>query len=319
MATLTIKDIIKDFSEKKLTELDKFYLAVGEELYFINKLIVLLRNQARNLDFDMQSFVVGMEKRDFNEFLDDAYSSSLFSNGKIVIIRNAESLKQDEFEKLMKTINQSSGTLTFVHLLKEDKRKKIFKELRKNSTNFDIKTQNARTIMPWIGLIAKDKGLELNSMMLNLLESRIGTDLQEVDNELEKLKNYIGDNTVTADIIKEFISKNTTVSVFDFLEALFRKNKKSYYKYLYLLEESGENAIMVLSLIINRLSKLILVKNPIDNKTLRLNPFYLRKLQEEARNFSYTELTDLYKKLLFIDRKLKSSKLGFSLLYELKI
>ena len=175
-----------------------------------------------------------------------------------------------------------------------------------------------RDVEPWIGARAKALGIELTTPASRALVETIGTDAAQLDAAVQQLGSAFGGTRVgPAEIHQQFRGLGEQ-KTWDLCDKAFAKDLPGAIRALRSMEEGGDEALMVLGGIASRLRDLIKVRSLPD----RMPPAKLakeaglrfewqaRRYQQQARNFSLTELIEIHERVTEADRALKSGATG---------
>ncbi len=98
--------------------------------------------------------------------------------------------------------------------------------------------------------------------------------------------------------------------VFGFLDALGYKNKKKAFLELHRLLDQGEAPLYLLTMIVWQIRNLLKVQFSANGGPKpKMAPFVLRKAQGQAKNFEEEELIGVFKNLLDVEVKLKTTQI----------
>ncbi|MFA5070362.1 MAG: DNA polymerase III subunit delta [Patescibacteria group bacterium] len=160
-----------------------------------------------------------------------------------------------------------------------------------------------------------------------LLIVLVGSDLWEMVNEIEKLVNFKNGKIITKEEVGEFVKAGFDTDIFKLSDALAERRLKVALKLIHDQIESGENVLYLLTMLTRQFRILLLVKETSkeENNTyavasrLGLHPFVCQKALSQVKNFSLTELKNIYQKLLEIDIKIKTSQAEPKVLFDMFI
>ena len=197
---------------------------------------------------------------------------------------------------------------------KFDKRRKFFKLLAKYNSKEFLKIPSYKTteLENWIKQQAKSKELKLSDSVVSEILIRVGANLRMLDSELEKLKIYAGNNSVTVDMIKEICTTNEDLFVFaDYLiDGKLTKALEEYQKLL-----SKKHPLEILSVLHTLFHSKIAVKAnsakyPPDKiaKIVNMHPFRAQLEVQKLKNVSFKKLVNLKKNLTDAEFRIKSGK-----------
>jgi len=155
----------------------------------------------------------------------------------------------------------------------------------------------------------------------------VGSDLWNMDSEIEKLVNYKNWKEISSDDVKMLVKAKFDENIFHLTDALAAKNIKLSFRLLYDQLASGAHELYVLTMLIRQFRILLQTREIIDQEPnyytvasrLQIHPFVAQKAIRDARKFSLTELKNIYRQLLEIDIKIKSTNEDPRLLFDLLI
>lgn len=103
--------------------------------------------------------------------------------------------------------------------------------------------------------------------------------------------------------------------VFGFLDALGYKNKRKAFLELHRLLDQGEAPLYLLTMIVWQIRNLLNVKFQNSN-VKKMNPYVLRKVQNQVKKFEGDELVEIFRNLLDAEVKLKTAQLNPALVLD---
>jgi len=147
--------------------------------------------------------------------------------------------------------------------------------------------------------------------------------------EIEKLISFKKNRPITQEDINLLVSGKIKSNIFNLVDAMGTKNRKSALRLLNNELISGTSVIQLLGMIVRQFRILLEIKETLKNDSqiskreislkLNLHPFVAQKALEQARNYTLGELKNIYKKLLSIDIKTKTTSLDPRVLFNLFI
>lgn len=221
-------------SENILVDLkNKIYKPVywleGEESYFIDEIINYAENKILSeseASFNLTIFYG--KDADWAEVINACKQYPMFSDKKVVLLKEAQSMKEKELERLESYINNPlSSTMLFVsHKDKKiDGKTKFAKLLKAKTELLSTKKLYPNQLPDWSRGMIQKLGLSIEQKALMLLVDHIGNDLSRIHNEIEKLAvNLKGRTTITEDDIEKYIGISKEFNVFELQDAIGKKN-----------------------------------------------------------------------------------------------
>lgn len=233
---------------------------------------------------------------------------------------DAELAQKDNYESIISYFEHFPDTCVLVFVSgNPDKRTRFFKALQNVGQIHEFREIKGITFARWVLDEAKELGISLEPRALDYFTLHVGEDMWKAVSELEKLALYTPDPITIRDI-DTVVSSNVQVKIFAFVDALgYRDTAKAIRLFRQLLD-GGENIFMVFNMIIRQFRLLLQIRalsdNGSDRKTimsrLRLAPFQVATLIEQAKKFQFSKLVSVYKDLLALDVSLKTGKIPSS-------
>lgn len=270
---------------------------MGEEPYYIDKIS----------DF-IEDTVLTEEERGFNQMVlygRDVSIEDIVSNAKrypmmaeyqVVIVKEAQDLSRT-IEKLAAYADQPQPTTILVinyKYKKIDKRKSLYKALKKTGIIYESKKLYENQVSDWIRRVLSPKGYSITPKAAQMLVEFLGTDLSKINNELEKLQIILPKGSqITPEVIEENIGISKDYNNFELRKAIGERNTLKAHKIVnYFAENPKDNPMVVtVSLLFNFFSQLLHYhglkdKSPRSVATaLRINPYFVNEYVTSARNY----------------------------------
>lgn len=307
------------------------YLLYGLEEFLINQEIDKIKNNNNIDDIDIVRY--DLENTKIENIIEDASSISLFGNKKLIIVDNSyiftgttnKKLIEQNTDILTSYLNNPSNNIIIFKILKEklDERKKIVKLFKEKGIVKDFNRTN--NINKYVVDMFDNYKIDNNN--INLLIDRVGNNLEILNQEIEKIKQYKDtDLNVTSDDIINLTSKNIDTDFFTLIENIVSKNKeKALESYFEIIKE--EEPIKIIVVLSNKFRLIYQAKNlykkgysekDISNM-LDAHPYVIKKCLETGRNYSDKTLLECLLKLANLDIDIKNGKIDKNIGLELFI
>ena len=309
MKTLTRTDL-----ERSLREgLRPLYLLLGPEVY-------LRRSAAQAITEAALSRTL---LREFNEaafsLLSDSVQSAIaaaeqlpmMSDLRVVRIRDFAKLRETDEDVLIRYLNNPAPTTVMIFTADDlDKRKKSTKVLLDVCTVVDFQPLKDAEAKSWAESHLKELKVAADDRVLTELVRLVGTDVQTLYNELEKLGSAAAaTGRITPALVDELIGRSRELSNFELGNHLLSGNRKRALETLHRLLEDGAEPVMLVGLIAGNYHRLALGKHLLARggreevfRNISLPPFkrdsYISTLQRSsaekiARGIQLTAAVDL--------------------------
>lgn len=327
---MTYKEIISDL-EKKLFH--PVYFFCGEEPFYIDLLTNAIEKSVLDeTEREFNQFVFYGRENNLATILDAAYRFPMMANYQVIIVKEAQDLKDliprakekskdDEKEPLLLSYlekPQKTTVLVFCYKYKTlDMRTSLAKKLGKSAVLFESKKLYDNQVPAWIENYLKDKGLIIGHKALALLTEYLGNDLSKISNELNKLMiNIAPPAEITVNDIEQNIGISKDYNVFELHNALGARDAGKAMRIIDYFASNTKDNPFVLSMgaLYSYFSKLLIyhtLKDKSPNNaaaSLGVSPFFVKDYISAAKVYSMPALQKAIHILKEYD--LKSKGLG---------
>lgn len=230
-------------------------------------------------------------------FLNEINSGSLFSEPKIVLLKNAEKIKDlhQILEKLENHENTNEEIIIVYNSIKENKKINDLTKKFNNHFIFDTKI-NRKNFLEYIAKKLKIKNNEANQL-LDLLEE----DYYLITNELDKIDNFLNGKPYSLDNIKPILSKTSKFIIFELTNDILNNRKVNFpiKEHMGILSSLVNDFDLIYKLHVSKIKdnnynnfKEIIKNLDIFNS---YSPYYVFKKQEFLNKFTKKECLDFLK------------------------
>ena len=309
-------ELQKSISNNTLPELVYLY---GPEKFFLNRSLqkiteTLVPEDAR--DFNFQIFHA--RECQVDDIVDSARTLPVFAPRRLVVVKNADKLAAAELDALSRYIEDPvpESCLVFVGE-KIDKRKKFFQLFQKQGALVEFKGLYENQIPSFVKEQSANYGFSFTEDAMALFCRRSGTSLQEIDGELQKLSQYLGEDKKLADVedVKAIVSDTRVDSIFDMVNAIGRRDAGEALRLLGRLLDEGMAPLLVLSMLTRHFRQLWMSRELLDDgsgrkdisKRIGVNPYFIDGLISQAKLFNHKQYRRSFDLFLAADIALKSS------------
>ena len=221
----TYENIVRDI---RAGNIKSIYYLMGEESYYIDRMA----------DFIVDSLLTP-EERDFNlttffgpeTNIDDVINACkgfpMGAQRVVVCIKEAQGLRNLERLEFYLKQPQPSTVLICCHKNGSlDRRKKICALIEKNGVLFESKKLYDSQLPTFIRDYLKRKKVAIDSEAAAMLGEYVGTDLNRLAGELDKLCIALpaGTNSITSDIVRRNVALTREFNIFELQDAFVRKD-----------------------------------------------------------------------------------------------
>ncbi|WP_452223101.1 DNA polymerase III subunit delta [Lacinutrix chionoecetis] len=309
-----VKQLVIDIKNKKLAPI---YLLMGEEAYYIDKIS----------DY-IEDHVLAEEERGFNQMVlygRDVTIEDIVGNAKrfpmmadkqVVVVKEAQDLSRtiDKLADYAKNPQPSTVLVICYKYKTVDKRKAVYKAIKKSGVVFESKKLYDNQVPDWIRRTLATKGYKIAPKASQMLVEFLGTNLSKINNELEKLQIVLPEGTEISPLhIEENIGISKDYNNFELRKAIGSRNDAKAFKIVtYFGDNPKDNPMVVtVSLLFNFFSQLLQLHGMNDKSprsvasALRVNPYFVNEYLEAARNFPMRKVSGVVATLREFDVKSK--------------
>lgn len=335
-------NILKDIKAGKI---ENIFFLIGQEQYLIEEIIRELERKILNPSFRDLNYEY-MEGKDIStqRIISACETLPFMDQWRLIIIKNFLYLQggnlkesEEEIENVIKYLgNISPNTcLVFWQTDSVDKRKKLYKAIKKDGKIIEFKKLNKYEFEKWLdrkiakrGKIVKKSVLQYFMENSNYLSKNSPKTLRDIDNEINKIVTYIGDRKeISQDDIENLLPRSLENDIFKMVDALGKKDKKTALRLLNDMLNYGENGIKILTMITRQFRILLQCRELRDmgyspdliaNK-LSLAPFIVEKGLSQSQYFKKKTLKEALNTTSEIDLNMKTGKVNIRLALEMLI
>lgn len=330
MAKTTAKDSYAAYreimKELKAGEFKPCYLLMGEEPYYVDKIASYIAENALAEDEKAFNQMV-LYAQDVTPALimDNARRYPVMAPLQVIIVKEAQQLKGIELlAAYFKAMNPSCVLVLCFMGKAVDKRTELWKLAQKHCRILESVPLRDYEIPDWITLYLKEQGTSIEPQAARLLADFLGTDLQRIVMEIEKLFILMPQGTwaVTTDMVEKSVGVNRDFSPFVLFKYI---TAGDFGKVQPIAEYFADNEkkfplVMIISLFYTQLSRILKLhslrmENPgLSADKLRglmgLNYYFFQETLEATRFFTFPRTVRAMNLLCAYDSLYKSSDRG---------
>ena len=312
----------------KSGQLNKVYLLYGDEAYLKKQYKEKLRSAIVSPDDTMNYAYYEGKGINVNEVIDLAETLPFFAERRLILMEDTGFFKSAS-EDLATYLKEMPDTTFFIFVETEiDKRGKLFKAVQSVGRAVELGRQDEATLLRWVLGSVKREGKQMSEQTARQFLAKVGTDMENIRKELEKLFCYAMDHEyITMDDVEAICTTQITNQIFDMINAVAEKAQKKALDYYYDLLALKEPPMRILFLLARQFKLLLEVKvmdrHGYGRKEIAekagLSPFVVGKYQTQARAFSETQLRGIIEDAVETETSVKTGQLTDMLGVELFI
>ena len=239
--------------------------------------------------------------------MDDALTPSLFTQNRIIIVTNAEKTTKGRLEDL--SVLQSVANASLRIVLATSSRKAI-DSWGKIFPVIEIDALKTADVARWL----MDR-YKLAPDIARYLVDNVGTDLYQLNTEVQKLQTYVGGNrAIEARDVDVLILRSEQYAPFELDDAILGRNYKRAVQVLGAMLDDGLDPLIVLSRIVRVWRQLFVGKSLVGKRSAKdvaaaalVPPFKAADFTASCRKFDWKQLAGGFRLLLNADRAFKTS------------
>lgn len=312
----------------KTGQFRQIYLLYGEENY-LKKQYKDRFTKAMLPDGDTMNYAYYEGKGvDVREVIDLAETLPFFAERRLLVFENTGFFKSAGAD-LADYIKDMPDTTFFIFIENEvDKRSKMFKAVKAKGHIAELPFQDESTLKKWIlGMVRKENKQISESTVTHLL-NKVGTDMGNIQKELEKLFCYTLDkDSILPEDVDAVCVTQISNHIFDMVNAVADKRQERALELYYELVALKEPPMRILYLMTRQYRILHQVKDLLKKGYGRkeiaskagLHPFAAGKYMDQAKHFRSSELRAIMEDSADIEERVKTGRLTDVLAVELFI
>ncbi len=304
------------------------YLLYGEERYLRRQYTERLRKAMCPADDTMNTHFFQGKDVPVGEIIDLAETLPFLADRRVIFIENSGLFKSGG-EKMAEYLAAPNESAFFVFTESEvDKRSKLFKAVKSSGYAAEFAVQDEKTLKRWIvGILAKE-GKRITENTVRLFLTKTGTDMDNIQTELEKLICYCMDRDVVTDADVEAIcTTQVTNHIFDMINAIADRRTDRALELYYDLLALKEPPMRILFLIARQCNMLLQVKElrhrGHDNKfiasAIGVPPFVAGKYVAQAQAFRASALNAAVRQCVEAEEAVKTGRMNDMMSVEMLI
>jgi DNA polymerase-3 subunit delta len=309
-----VKQLVADIKDGNIKPI---YLLMGEEPYYIDKISNYIEdNVLTEADKGFNQVVLYGSDITVDDIVANAKRFPMMSERQVVIIKEAQELSRT-IEQLYKYAEnpQPSTVLVINYKYKKiDKRKALYKTIKKSGIVFESKKLYENQVADWIRRVLSPKQYSITPKAAQMLVEFLGTDLSKINNELEKLQSIIPMGTqITPELIEKNIGISKDFNNFELQNAVGQRDVLKVHRIInYFAQNPKDNPMIVTVSLLNNFFTQLLKYHGLENKqersvasNLGVNPYFVKDYISAAHNYPMRKVSQIISILREFDVKSK--------------
>ena len=263
--------ILKTFELNKIKDNTIFYLLYGKNEGLKSDCIneIIKKEKGKIFKYDERQI-----KDEIEPFFENVLSGSLFDSNKIIIINRAT---DKIYEIILNLIDRHISNVKIIlnaDLLETRSKLRSLFEKNKNLICIPTYQDNSETLSRLAALILKKENISISQQNMNLIVEKCNGDRQNLQNELDKIKNYsLNKKKISSDEILKLINLSENYGLSELIDNCLAQNKNKTIKILNENNYNTEDGIIILRTFLAKAKRILKLANQLErnndiNKTI---------------------------------------------------
>lgn len=313
-------EVTRIVNDIKAGNIQPIYFLMGEEPYFIDKISEYIENHVlpeEQKGFDQM--VMYGEDTNVLTLVGAAKKFPMLGDKQVIIVREAQSMKGSLNDLLSYVENpQPSTVLVICYKYKKlDGKLKIAKALKKGNYIFESKKLYENQVGAWMTRVLKSKKLTIEPKAQAMLIEFLGTDLNRISSEIDKLSIILKPGeAVTSQVIEENIGFSKDYNNFELINAINQMQVEKAYRIVnhFSKDPSSNPVFVVISSLFYHFKKVMIYHSLKDKSqaatVLKMSPYFVKDIQLAAKNFPPKKVSKIIADLHILDCQTKGYDVG---------
>ncbi len=310
----------------KTGQLKQVYLLYGTEAYLRRQYRDKLKNALCQPGDGMNFSAFTGKNINPGEIIDLAETLPFFAERRVILIEDSGFFK-NSCEELAQYLKEAAPATYFIFVEEEvDKRSKMYKAVKKAGSIIEFSTQSEELLTRWISSRLNREGKQMDRPVMQLFLNKTGTDMGNIDRELEKLICYtLGRELIAAEDVEAVVTEQITSKIFEMVNAAAEHDQRKaldlYYDLLALKE-----APMRIFYLINRQFQILfhirdMAARGLDSQAMAkaagIPPFAVKRHVAQAKGFAMARLKQALRDGAELEEAVKTGRMNDRMAVEL--
>lgn len=311
--------------ELKRDTLSQVHLLYGEEWYMVRYYKRMLMEKLTVPGDDMNCAVFQGEAAKAPDIADVGQLLPFMASQRVILIQESGFFKSaNDMPDILETFPASTYVI-FVER-EVDRRSRLYKWVASKGCVTECKSRNVDKLVPWIGAYLKKNGKAISARTAEHLIERVGTDMEFLNNEMDKLIGYAGErDSIGLEDVDAVCSGVAVSRIFDMIDAVSQGERDRALRLYDDLLANRESPLSILHLFSRHINILLQYKELFDRglnrnemaRKIGVPPFTIAKYGKQADMFRKGELLAMLNNRLEYEENFKQGNLSDQLAAEM--
>ena len=261
------------------------------------------------------------------QIVESAQTLPFFAERRLIMVKNSGFFKSQN--DLADFIRDFPDTTVLVFVEQEvDKRSRLYKAVKEIGVISEMTEMDEKNLKLWVASQLQQSGKKITENTVSFLLNQVGTNMNILANEVEKLICFAMDREViTIEDIEEVCTVQVTGKIFLMVDAIANGNQNQALNLYYDLLTLREKPLSILYLITRHFNILLQVKelaghgynNSVIAQKVSVPPFAVNKYIAQSKNFTMGRLKEALETCASIEEQIKTGRLNETMGVELLI
>ncbi len=295
------------------TKMFPFYIIKGKDVYLRNKAQEMIENKCVGSLKEINITRYNDENYNIESILTDLSAMPMMADYRVVVLKDINPKSNIDISAILKAIENKSTSNVLI--ISDAQDSNWYKNLTKYATIIDCDPLDELMLQKIALKSFQDSNVQIDATALKMLVEFCNLDLSRINNEVNKLCNYVGKNgLVNAGVVSDVVHKDLEYNIFELSNAVAKKDGVLALKIVQQLLMQKESAQVLLMMILSNFRRMffaIISKNtPAElAKKLGVKEFAIKKAKEMARGFTPVRLKSILDFGAELDYKIKAGNI----------
>lgn len=302
--------------KKSLSQnLDGFYIINGKDAYLRQKAQQMIENRAVSNLQDINITRYTDDNYNLDSVLSDLDAMPMMSENRVIVLKDLTIKSSTDANFLLKKIENRKEYHNIL-IINDGMGQSWYKNLTKLATLVDCSPLD-EVMLQKIALKGfQDNGVEVDIVALKLIIQYCNGDLTRINNEVNKLSNYVGKGgKVTKENVEEIVHKDLEFNVFELSNAVAQKDSKTALKIVSFLLTQKESPQVLLMMLLSNFRRMFFATisketNAEIAKKLGVKEYSIKIAKDLAKRFTPIKLKNILDFGGELDYKIKSGSIN---------
>lgn len=312
-------------NDLKTSTFKSIYVLSGDDAFLINSYKKRLKTAI--IGDDSMNFAYFEGKGiDIDAVINFSDTLPFFSEFRCILIEDSQWFKSGN-ERFLSYLLSKPESTKFIFVEKDlDKRSKLYKKVKEIGYIAELNHPSIQDLRSWAGSIINKTGKKITVANMDLFLSRVGNDMERIKTELDKLLSYACDkDIIEEEDITAISSVSLTNRIFELVKMITNNRIPEALDIYEDLVALREPSIKIMILITRQFNQLLQVKEMMSGglkekeiaSDMNLNPYVVKNLIKQARNFDNAMLLSYVKNAIELEECIKQGNINDRMALEL--